>query len=219
MRRYSFSNETIDSMIASSGDSRWTRDIPFAEITGTLNARDERGLMVVPAEESIGGRGAPVFDLYHPEMAGRALFAPYLLSLKVSDENRNPRNIVLTTGKGDRHIVGVLKSAQDGASIPVLAFNFIREENQWYRCFIQADTVLRNHVPVEADGKHGNVLTLSNAPRKSGHIEGCKCRAGEGPCKTIVYRSLRLNVSPCVSLGYTRGWEKVDSPVLPDRIL
>lgn len=211
-RRYSFSNAAIEGMIRASGDDRWTLDIPNAEIARAFPLRGEDGmLLVTPARESAKGRGQPVFDAYHPELptCGGSILAPCLLSFKVSKEGRNPRNAVLTTGKGDRHLDGVLRAVrEEGTEIPLICYNYVESEDQWYRCEIDAARVIREHEATEATGKRGIPLVLSKARRPSGKDEF-------GNDKFITYTSLRVNIGPCIELGYTEGWVKVDAPTMP----
>ncbi len=53
--------------------------------------------LVTPAMESDRGRGAPVFDVWN-SADGR------LLSYKISNEARNPRNLVVTTGTLNKRV-------------------------------------------------------------------------------------------------------------------
>jgi len=208
-RRYSFSNDAIRTM--SEEAVGWTVDIPHSAIVGAFPVRGDDGLLLVtPAKESAKGRGQPVFDAYHPALptADGSCLAPCLISFKVSQENRNPRNAVLTTGKGDRHIVGILRAIREyGTEVPVVCYNHI-DGDGWYRCVIDAGRLLRENTPVEASGKRGQIAVLSKASRPSGRDE-------MGNPRRIVYTSLRVNIGPATAAGYCTGWERVEAPVLP----
>lgn len=214
MKRFNFSSDVTDALIASSGDKRWTRDIPMGAQSKELNARSiNNELMVVPAKESNGGRGAPLFDLYHPVLSADGMKlteSDYLISLKVSEEARLPRSVVLSTGT-ERHILGILQSVRQGARIPVLVFNRIGD--RWFRLFFSADQVLRANTPREADGTRGHIVTLSKTVRPSGHNPGCSCPPGE-VCGRITYTGLRINLAPMIAAGYG-DWSEVIRPELP----
>lgn len=185
MRRVSFSNQTIDAMITG---TYWTREIPL----GVL-----RRLMpeVTPAFDSLAGRGAPVFDLFHR-------LDERLLSLKVSREKRNPRNVVLTTGTED-HLQALYRAIRRGdlETLPVLCFNY--KGGQWYQVEFDAVSVLRQHPPVKATGRRGIPVTVSTTPRACGKDD-------QGRPKTKLYYPLRVNFVPS---GFV--WEPVDRPTLP----
>lgn len=223
-KRYGFSNAQLDAMIAASGDARFTRNIPDGEIArafphhigpnGVVSAAPDLAQggwsrMVVPARESQAGRGAPVFDLFHPAMpvAGAVgVVMPTLWSFKITKEaDRNPRNAPVTSGKANKHIVGVVEAALAGTEIPMINLNYRADEDQWYMLTVNVSEVLRKHAPVEASGGRGNPMTLSVKRVKSGG-------------RYLYYRTLRLNFAPCVKLGFTEGWVPVGTPVLPTEV-
>jgi hypothetical protein len=223
MSRHGFSNVQLDSMIARSGNDGFTRQIPDGEIARVfpyyigpegqieiVSAEDRAGggwnRCVVPAKESEAGRGQPVFDLFHPGMpvAGVAgVLMAMLWSFKITKEKgRNPRNAPVTTGTGDRHILGVVAAAGNGTEIPMINLNYHADKDQWYQLVINVADVLRKHEPVPATGARGVPLTLSVKRQKSGG-------------RYLTYRSLRCNFAPCTKLGFTEGWVPVDVPKLP----
>ncbi len=215
--RASFSNQTIDAMIADV-KSGWTRNIPFAVLTQTLNATDDQGLMVKPAKDSEAGRGSPVFDLYHPDLPhlSGACTEEIAVSLKISKEERLPRSIPLTCGT-DRHVEGVYLSVRNNKyPIPLYVFNF--DGMIWQRIVLDAAKIFRENLP-ENKGKTAfanrvergeffreqggsNVVTLSEAKRP-----------GSGG-KVYTYTYLRINIKPAIAMGYGQ-WHRVERPSLP----
>lgn len=221
-KRYGFSNKALDAMIKAAVPG-FTRQIPESVIeaafpfgvntAGYWGIGPEYARVNRHAKESDAGRGIIVFDVYHPGLpivGVPNLLQSLLLSFKISREARNPRNAVVTSGKGERHIEGVIRAARNGTAIPMVCLNYIEEEDQWYRMDIDVAKILRDRDPETATGKHGVPLTLSvkrvQYPPRSGRYP-------------YSYRSLRVNIAPATELGYTEGWVSVDgSPALPTEL-
>lgn len=216
-RRFAFSNRVLDGMI-SRAVTGFTRDVPDSVLVEAFPARDDRGLLVTPASESNAGRGKPYADVYHaglPVDGCSGVTLPWLGSYKITAEERNPRNAVLTTGTGpegggvhghDRHIRGILDGLVNGtANIPVICLNYIEVQDQWFQLWINPSHVILNHGIQVASGQRGVPAVFTTKRVRSGG-------------RYLSYTSLRVNFAPCIKLGYTRGWEPVDSPELPTRV-
>ena len=222
-KRHAFSNAYLDEMIRVSGDPRFTRNLPDGEIARAfphyVNADGEvfvsrpgdstEGLRrcVIPARESNAGRGQPVFDLYHPEMLVHGvagLTMPALWSFKISQEDRNPRNAPVTTGKAE-HLLGVVAACRGGTEVPMICLNYNATDDQWFQLEVNVAEVCRRFEPMAATGAHGQPLVLSVKRALSG-----------GRYK--VYHTLRVNFAPLVKLGLTEGWMPVDTPAVPSEV-
>lgn len=217
-RRFAFSNRILDAMIARSPIGGFTRDVPDAALVDAFPARDDHGLLVTPASESDAGRGKPYADAYHaglPVKGCPGIVAPWLASYKITSEDRNPRNAVLTTGTGplgggvkghNRHIRGILDGLLNGtATIPVICLNYIKDQDQWFKLEINPARVIADHGVQEATGKRGVPAVFTTKRVKSGG-------------RYLAYTSLRVNFAPCVKLGYTDGWQPIDAPTLPTEV-
>ena len=106
-------NAAIDSAIE---DTLWTRDIPPGFIARTFPDRRAGRLLVTPAKESDRGRGAPFFDA-HTILNGVEVG----ISLKISSEDRAPRNTIIGGGKAE-HMFGLILAARRGQPLPILHF-------------------------------------------------------------------------------------------------
>lgn len=197
--RHSFTNQVIDTAIYGCPDQRWTRDIPFA----ALHAAFPKVQGVTPAIESDKGRGAPVFDLYNPELPDGNCLAPYLLSMKVSKEERHPRVFKITTGT-DSHVEGVLDAIESGLHIPVLAWNL--SGGKWYQLALRFDLMVMDYPPEGVDGAETyKILPCVRQYKRGGNV----IRAYE-------YATISVSVKTAIDLGYTQGWVPCDGfPKLP----
>ncbi len=220
-KRYAFSNGVLDEMIARSGNDGFTRDVPNAVTVAAFPARDDMGLLVTPASESNAGRGKPYIDVHIPSLpitGCPGMTGPWTASYKISAEDRNPRNAVLTTGTGptgggvkghNRHMAGIIDGLTRGtaADIPLILLNYVEAEDRWYQCvFPNPAAVVMGHPPVVATGKHGIPCVYSTKRVKSGG-------------RYLAYTSLRFNIAPCIKHGYTEGWQPLDgAPAMPTEV-
>jgi hypothetical protein len=191
--RFQQTNAIVDALCVNG----WTRDIPMGIQRMLVSASaDESGKprITVASEGNGRGRGAPLFDLYHPNACKvGAMTLPAIVSLKASEEDRMPRNVALTTGKAE-HIQGVLQAIRSGMPLYVVAFNTYKGEI--HRLVMDAAKIIRENEPVLATGERGFILTISEASRP-----------GNG--KRYLYHTLRINIQPGVRAGLFEGWKPV----------
>lgn len=214
-RRYSLSNAALDNAIQGTS---WTREVPFKFLRSSLPD-------LTPARESDRGRGAPVYDLY-----GHLDGTEIGVSFKVSAEDRNPRNLPVTTGKPE-HIAGLYSAVKGGTMIPLWGYNFNKTTGSWTEVKLMACEVLKKEEVwlsesfhkhpdlrdslIEALRAEGVIVKVKNG-RKSVPVSVSLARrqSGRNPDGSPAHRfymTLRVNLAP---LGV--GWSPSEGPSVPE---
>lgn len=192
MSRFSFSNETLDSMLSTLGQG-WTRDVPLG-----FQARIFPG--ITPAHEGTGrGRGAAVFDVWRETVIG-GLKVEQAASFKITQGDRPPRAPAVSKGT-DRHIESVIAGMMENP-LGLICLHHNPADNSWKFCALELSALLADHGIESATvgrgkGKgSGKVLTVGDSSVRS--------PAGA----TYTYTVLSVNVKAAGA-----EWRDLDDPI------
>ncbi len=184
MARGAFSAQILDTLVSGSS---WTRDVPKGFIARTFPG-------MVPAEEGNQGRGCPVFDLYRKIEVAPGILDEQAVSMKVHQEKRNPRNVVITTGVPD-HIQAFLGAcALPSVSVPCYVLNWNGET--WNLARFDVAELFRVH---GLSDKAGDPLVLRRAIRKY-FSQATRTET------VYTYHEVRVNI------GRVASWSEVSDP-------